>query len=124
MYRLEDIKKEKTELTEQLVQLKKFVAPMEPPRPAEIRKALSALSSVVEKSFVQLVKGVPLLLIGLARGEAQEKRIQQLLEKLEVKVVVYPADTRQRFTLNVLVKAPIKRHEIDDKVMVSPSSWC
>ena len=54
----------------------------------------------------------------------QEKRIQQLLDKLEVKVVVSPTENRQQFTLNVFVNAPIQGQEIDDKVMVSPSPWC
>jgi site-specific DNA recombinase len=120
--RLKDIAKERAELTEQIAQLRQFTPAEEPPNSEDVRKALRSVSSAWEKVVCQLAKGVPLLQIALAKDQEKDQQLEQLLDKLNVKAVVYPSDSKERFKLDVLVNIPIQKQKVSDKVIVSPLS--
>jgi hypothetical protein len=69
-----------------------------------------------------LAKAVPVVKVVLAKGEEQDKLIEELVEKLDIKVIVYPGDGEQQFKLDILVSIPIKKQEVREYVMVSQSS--
>lgn len=118
--RLKAIKREEAEFTEQLAQLSRFTPAEEPPKPEDVREALLSVSSDYWV-LCQLGKAMPLIMAALAKDEEREKQIQQLVEKLDIKVIVYPGDGKQQFKLDVLANIPIQKQEVREGVMVSPS---
>ncbi len=119
--RLEAIEKEKIEFTWQIAQISKFTPAEEPPKPEDVREALASIPSVWGRLLCQLGKAMPVVGIALAKGEEQEKKLDELYEWLDLKAIVYPGDNG-RFKLDVFVNIPIQRKEACEKVMVSPSS--
>ena len=119
--RLKDIKEEKAQLTEQIEQLASFTSAEEPPRPEDVREAIQALSSVREQIALMFLKALPLIKVALTKGDEQQKQIQELVEKLDIKVVINPGENGQQFKLDVLTNIPIKKQEVSNTVTVSPS---
>ena len=119
--RLKAIRREEAEFTEQLAQLSRFTPAEEPPKPEDVRQALCSVSSDWGKLLCQLGKAMPLVTATLAKGEEREKQIQQLVEKLDIKAIVYPGDGKQQFKLDVLANIPIEKQEVRDGVMVFTS---
>jgi len=119
-----NIKREEAALDEHLARLSNFTATAEPPKPDEVEGALSNLSSLSDTLGCLLAKAIPLIDIALTKGGEQEKKLQELAEKLDVKAVVYPDDGEEGFRMDVFVNIPIERKALDDypMIMVSPSS--
>jgi hypothetical protein len=122
--RLKAVERERTEFAEQMDQLRRFTPAEEPPKPEVVREALRSVSSDWGKLFCQLAKGLPLIGMALAKGEERDRQIEQLMEKLDIKVTVCPGeDIKHPFTLDVSANIPIQRQEVREGVtMVLPSS--
>jgi hypothetical protein len=131
--RLKNVIGEEAEFTEQQSRLSRFTPAEEPPKPEDVRRALRALQSespAWHKTFcILLAKATPIIKIALAKGEERDKLIQELqdlaeklIEKWDIKVIVSPGDGGQQFKLDVLVNIPIKKQEVKECVMVSPTS--